>query len=147
MARGTIEFKDRISDAMSRMGSSALKNFAMEIVLLLLVGVLIAFAPGFASLGNFFNVLRTVSMLGIVAFGMTAVIIAGEIDLSVGAGAGLAGCIVAWFAATTFWPAAVYWWFRWNPTVRHSKRGFAMVTSSSGSTNTPYLISMSCIDY
>ena len=42
--------------------------------------------------------LRTVSMLGIIAFGMTAVIIAGEIDLSVGAGAALAGCIVAWFA-------------------------------------------------
>ena len=104
MARATIEFKDRISDAMSRMRSSAVKNFAMEIVLLLLVGVLIAFAPGFASLGNFFNVLRTVSMLGIVAFGMTAVIIAGEIDLSVGAGAGLAGCIVAWFAGKLTYP-------------------------------------------
>ena len=46
----------------------------------------------------FLNVLRTVSMLGIIAFGMTAVIISGEIDLSVGAGAALAGCIVAWFS-------------------------------------------------
>ena len=60
--------------------------------------VLVAIAPGFATLGNLLNVLRTVSMLGIIAFGMTAVIIAGEIDLSVGAGAALAGCIVAWFA-------------------------------------------------
>ena len=39
-------------------------------------------------------------MLGIIAFGMTAVIISGEIDLSVGAGAALAGCIVAWFAGS-----------------------------------------------
>ena len=37
-------------------------------------------------------------MLGIIAFGMTAVIISGEIDLSVGSGVALAGCIVAWFA-------------------------------------------------
>ncbi len=37
-------------------------------------------------------------MLGVIAFGMTAVIIAGEIDLSVGAGVALAGCIVAWFS-------------------------------------------------
>jgi ribose/xylose/arabinose/galactoside ABC-type transport system permease subunit len=100
MARGMIEFKavTKISDAISRIGSTALKNYAMEIILLFLVVSLVAFAPGFASLGNFFNVLRTISMLGIIAFGMTAVIISGEIDLSVGAGAGLAGCIVAWFA-------------------------------------------------
>ena len=58
----------------------------------------IAVAPGFNSTGNLLNVLRTVSMLGIIAFGMTAVIVAGEIDLSVGSGAALAGCIVAWFA-------------------------------------------------
>jgi ribose/xylose/arabinose/galactoside ABC-type transport system permease subunit len=70
----------------------------MEVILLLLVGFLVIYAPGFATIGNFFNVLRTVSMLGIVAFGMTAVIISGEIDLSIGAEAGLAGCIVAWFA-------------------------------------------------
>ena len=65
---------------------------------MLLLVTLVIIAPGFASLDNMLNVLRTVSMLGIVAFGMTAVIISGEIDLSVGAGAGLAGCIVAWFA-------------------------------------------------
>ena len=55
-------------------------------------------APGFASTNNVLNVLRTASTLGIIAFGMTAVIISGEIDLSVGAGVALSGCIVAWFA-------------------------------------------------
>jgi ribose/xylose/arabinose/galactoside ABC-type transport system permease subunit len=84
--------------ALSRIGATSLKIYAMEVILLLLVGFLIIYAPGFATIGNFFNVLRTVSMLGIVAFGMTAVIISGEIDLSIGASAGLAGCIVAWFA-------------------------------------------------
>ncbi|MBB3930147.1 ribose/xylose/arabinose/galactoside ABC-type transport system permease subunit [Kaistia hirudinis] len=81
--------------AMSRIGATSLKIYAMEVILLILVVFLIAFAPGFATLGNFLNVLRTVSMLGIIAFGMTAVIISGEIDLSIGATAGLAGCIVA----------------------------------------------------
>ena len=75
-----------------------LKTYPMEIILAALVIFLIFVAPGFASTGNILNVLRTVAMLGIIAFGMTAVIISGEIDLSVGAGAALAGCIVAWFS-------------------------------------------------
>ena len=75
-----------------------IKTYPMELILAVLILILIFTAPGFASLGNLLNVLRTGSMLGIIAFGMTAVIIAGEIDLSVGAGAALAGCIVAWFA-------------------------------------------------
>lgn len=73
-----------------------IKAYPMEIILAVLVVLLIFTAPGFASVRNLLNVLRTGSMLGIIAFGMTAVIIAGEIDLSVGAGAALAGCLVAW---------------------------------------------------
>lgn len=83
-----------------RTGASALKIYTMEVILLLLVAILVIWAPGFATLGNFLNVLRTVSMLGVIAFGMTAVIVSGEIDLSVGAGVALAGCIVAWFSGT-----------------------------------------------
>lgn len=75
-----------------------IKTYPMELILVVLVTFLIFTAPGFASVANVLNVLRTGSMLGIIAFGMTAVIISGEIDLSVGAGAALAGCIVAWFA-------------------------------------------------
>lgn len=77
-----------------------IRRYTMELILLALIVFLIFTAPGFASLANTLNVLRTVAMLGIIAFGMTAVIIAGEIDLSVGAGAALAGCIVAWFGET-----------------------------------------------
>ena len=75
-----------------------LRAYTMEAILAALVVALVLTAPGFATLGNLLNVLRTVAMLGIIAFGMTAVIIAGEIDLSVGAGVALAGCIVAWFS-------------------------------------------------
>ena len=75
-----------------------IKRFPMELILAALILILVFTAPGFPSLRNLLNVLRTVSMLGIIAFAMTAVIIGGEIDLSVGAGAAMAGCIVAWFA-------------------------------------------------
>lgn len=75
-----------------------IRNYPMEIILGVVIVFLIFMAPGFASTNNVLNVLRTVSTLGIIAFGMTAVIISGEIDLSVGAGVALAGCIVAWFA-------------------------------------------------
>ena len=78
--------------------SKLIKTYPMELILVVLIVALVLTAPGFASLGNLLNVLRAGSMLGIIAFGMTAVIISGEIDLSVGAGAALAGCIVAWFA-------------------------------------------------
>ena len=79
-------------------GANRLAMFAMESILLALICVLVFAAPGFATWGNLLNVLRTISMLGIIAFGMTTVIICGEIDLSVGAGAALSGCVVAWFA-------------------------------------------------
>jgi sugar transport system permease protein len=73
-----------------------LRLFVLELVLIALILFLMAAAPGFASINNLLNVLRAVSMMGIIAFGMTAVIISGEIDLSVGAGAALAGCILGW---------------------------------------------------
>ena len=87
--------------ALARSGSNPvarlIKTYPMELILIVLIVILIFTAPGFASLRNVLNVLRTGALLGIIAFGMTAVIISGEIDLSVGAGAALAGCIVAWF--------------------------------------------------
>jgi ribose/xylose/arabinose/galactoside ABC-type transport system permease subunit len=50
-------------------------------------------SPFFFGLNNLLNVVRQVSLLGIMAMGMTMVIVAGEIDLSVGAVYGLAATI------------------------------------------------------
>ncbi|HJP31179.1 MAG TPA: ABC transporter permease [Candidatus Latescibacteria bacterium] len=81
-----------------------LKRSVMELVLLALC-ILLAFqADGFFTLGNLLNVLRNVSMQGIIAFGMTMVIISGEIDLSVGSAVAFAGCLTAWlFEMGTDW--------------------------------------------
>lgn len=63
---------------------------------LIVVSTLMAFASdNFFSVSNILNVLRQVSIVGILAVGMTFVILTGGIDLSVGAVMALAGTIAA----------------------------------------------------
>jgi len=61
-----------------------LGRFAPLIFLLGLVAVLSYLEPGFRTERNIMNVLRQVSIIGILAVGMTFVILTGGIDLSVG---------------------------------------------------------------
>ncbi|WP_306118948.1 MULTISPECIES: ABC transporter permease [unclassified Roseitalea] len=75
---------------------SVFQRYPLEIILVLIYIFLIFAAPGFATLDNQLNVLRNVTMMGIIAFGMTMVIISGEIDLSVGSGVAFSGCLTAW---------------------------------------------------
>jgi ribose/xylose/arabinose/galactoside ABC-type transport system permease subunit len=73
-----------------------LREFIMEGILLAICIALALTAPNFVSAENLFNILRSVSMLGIIAFGMTMVIVCGEIDLSVGSAVAFSGCLAAW---------------------------------------------------
>lgn len=60
------------------------------------LGVALSFAsPYFLTGENLSNLLVQASVLAIVAFGMTAVVIAGNFDLSVGSGVGLVGVVSA----------------------------------------------------
>jgi ribose transport system permease protein len=68
----------------------------LEIILVALGALLAVSAPNFLTAENILNVLRNVSMQGLIALGMTMVIIAGEIDLSVGSMVAFAGCFTAW---------------------------------------------------
>jgi len=74
----------------------AIKKHMMEVILLILCAVLAVKAENFFSTDNLLNVLRNVSMQGIIAFGMTMVIISGEIDLSVGSAVAFSGCFTAY---------------------------------------------------
>ena len=76
-------------------GKFDLGNFALEGILLLIFICFTVVAPGFFSSDNLFNILRNISMQGIIAFGMTLVIISGEIDLSVGSTVAFSGCLAA----------------------------------------------------
>ena len=68
----------------------------MEYILAALCIALAIREPRFLATENLLTVLRSISMQGLIAFGMTLVIIVGEIDLSVGAAVSFAGCLIAW---------------------------------------------------
>jgi len=72
------------------------KHSILEIILLVMCVFLAFTAEGFFSVTNALNVLRNVSMQGVIAFGMTMVIISGEIDLSVGSAVAFSGCLTAY---------------------------------------------------
>lgn len=79
-------------------------KYVMETILIVLCVVLAFVSPNFFTAGNLLNIIRNVSLTGIIAFGMTMVIIAGEIDLSVGAAVAFSGCVTAYL--TRFWGEA-----------------------------------------
>jgi ribose/xylose/arabinose/galactoside ABC-type transport system permease subunit len=70
-------------------------RFAPLIILMLLVAVMSVISDGFLSSYNIFNVLRQISFTGIIAVGMTFVILTAGIDLSVGSLVALAGMVAA----------------------------------------------------
>jgi ribose transport system permease protein len=69
----------------------------------LMVLVLAVFIPQFRDVQNIINITRNFSFVGIVAMGMTLVILTGGIDLSVGSVWGMTAVIVA-FLLTHGWP-------------------------------------------
>ena len=71
------------------------RNYLLELVLLALVIVFAITAPNFFTPDNMLNILRNIAFRGIVALGMTMVIISGEIDLSVGSGIAFYGVLTA----------------------------------------------------
>ncbi len=70
-------------------------KFAPTIFLLILVAILSYLEPGFRSERNLFNVMRQISFIGILAVGMTFVILTAGIDLSVGSLLAFAGIVCA----------------------------------------------------
>jgi ribose/xylose/arabinose/galactoside ABC-type transport system permease subunit len=71
------------------------QKYGILIIFLLLCLVLSFLSPVFLSIPNLINVVRQISINGILAIGMTLVILTGGIDLSVGSQVALTGAIVA----------------------------------------------------
>jgi ribose/xylose/arabinose/galactoside ABC-type transport system permease subunit len=70
-------------------------DYILEIVLIVLMIVIATLTPGFMNSKNLLNMLKNVSLQGVIALGLTMTIIGGQIDLSVGSGVALYGVIVA----------------------------------------------------
>ncbi len=97
----------------TRPGSRLLRRLAESpeagvIIACVVVFILIAVnAPTYSSVGNLQVMGRDLAQVGILAIGEALVILTGGIDLSVGALAGLAGILAAWFNVREGMPAPV----------------------------------------
>ncbi len=84
---------------------SPAKNFILNnIIYIAFVVMLIGLsfvAPSFLTVNNLINVLRQATVVGVLAMGMTYVIISGGIDLSVASTIALASCIAAAYSTTS----------------------------------------------
>ena len=74
-----------------------LRNVAPFVTLLLLIAFFSLSSRSFATFGNLQNILTQISVTGIIAVGLTFVILCAEIDLSVASIANATGIVVAYF--------------------------------------------------
>jgi ribose/xylose/arabinose/galactoside ABC-type transport system permease subunit len=79
-------------------------GFGLLAVLVVLFAVLAVRAPNFLTTSNQLNILQQAAFFGIVAFTMTLVIVAGEIDISVGSMAALSSALLGVLVAHHGWP-------------------------------------------
>lgn len=68
----------------NKLKTTKVTDFGALIALVLLVVIISIISPQFCSVDNFLSLLRQSSINGLIAFGMTLVILTGGIDLSVG---------------------------------------------------------------
>ena len=66
----------------------------LTLALVCLCGIFAVISPGFFTVNNQLDNLENASYVGIIAFGQTLVIIAGEIDISVGSATALASALI-----------------------------------------------------
>ena len=70
-------------------------DHVVEVILVILIIVMGNVSSTFNTTANWLNIFRNMSMKGLIAFGMTMVIISGHIDLSIGSTVAISGVIVA----------------------------------------------------
>lgn len=75
--------------------TAILKKYNLLLLLVFFIIVASILSPRFFTFQNFFNLLQQSAIVGIVAIGMTFVILTGGIDLSVGSNLALAGMIAS----------------------------------------------------
>ncbi len=95
-AQAQPTWMSRLSDLLARSG--------LLVAVIILFVLLTQFAPNFLSSRNLFNVLRAVAVNGIIACGMTFIIISGDIDVSVGSAMAWASSLLGVLAITYGWP-------------------------------------------
>ena len=83
-------------------------NIGMLIGLIAMCIIISVLQPNFLQVKNLFNIMRSISITGIIGFGMTLCIIINGIDLSQGSVIGFTSCFCAWLitgCGLPFWAA------------------------------------------
>lgn len=93
--------KQKTNNSFNNKFVNILGKFKAGIGLIVLVIVLSFASDYFLTFNNILNILRQVSIIGIVAYGMTFVILSGGIDLSVGSVLALSSAITAGVMSST----------------------------------------------
>src|SRR2546421_12524171 len=84
-----------------------LARFGMVLTLLAFSTVLACLRPQYLTAANLINLVRQISINGILAVGVTYVLLTGGVDLSLGSVVALTGVIAATFAHPGQYPVAV----------------------------------------
>lgn len=71
-----------------------LTNYTLEVLLVVLFVALSFVSDYFLTLNNLLNMLRNIALQGVIAFGMTIVIVSGELDLSISSSVALTGVLI-----------------------------------------------------
>ncbi len=79
--------------------SRLIKKYSIILILIALMIVLTMIKPQFIKPGNLVNMLRQISLVGILTMGMMLVILIGDIDISGGPQIALTSVICAYFAS------------------------------------------------
>jgi inositol transport system permease protein len=90
-----VELKGRLTGKVGKAASDLAGRFAPVIFLAVMMLVFAVLEPRFLDPTNLFNVMRQISITGLIALGMTFVILTAGIDLSVGSVLALAGIVAA----------------------------------------------------
>lgn len=85
-----------------------LSKYGIVLVFILMVIAMSIASPSFLNSRNLMNVIRQISVIGIISLGVTLVIISKGIDLSSGSVLALAAVIAASFGQTADWAARMY---------------------------------------
>jgi ribose transport system permease protein len=91
-----------VTTAVPRRHSADIPALAYRLAGVLLIGLALTMtSDAFLTLPNILNVLRQAALLFLLASGLTLVVLAGGLDLSVGANVGLSACLAATAMQTT----------------------------------------------
>ncbi|HZG60972.1 MAG TPA: ABC transporter permease [Anoxybacillus sp.] len=99
--------KSKVSSSSREKVSRILNRYGMLFILIALIILMSILSPTFFTTGNLLNIVRQMSVVGIVAIGVTIVIITTGIDLSSGSVIALVSVVVASFAHPDTYPLIV----------------------------------------